>query len=57
MTQRDARTEPFSQQSFTRRTLFQVLAAGIAPFVLPVGGAFATQPQAPAASTPIGPLA
>ena len=57
MTQRDDRTEPFSRQSLTRRTLFQVLAAAVAPFVLPVGGAFAAQPQAPTASTPIGPLA
>lgn len=57
MTQRDVRTEPFSAHSFTRRTLFQLLAAGLAPFVLPVGGAFASQPQAPAASAPIGPLA
>lgn len=57
MTQRDDRTEPFSRQSLTRRTLFQVLAAGVAPFVLPVGGAFAAQPQASTASAPIGPLA
>lgn len=57
MTQRDDRTEPFSRQSLTRRTLFQVLAAGVAPFVLPVGGAFAAQSQAPTASAPIGPLA
>lgn len=56
MTQRDVRTEPFSEQSFTRRTLFQVLAAGLAPLVLPVGSAVAGQAQAPA-STPIGPLA
>lgn len=56
MTQRDARTELSSDQSLTRRTLFQLLAAGLAPFVLPVGGAFASQPQAPTAA-PIGPLA